>query len=126
MGLHTVLIVDDSSTSRMIIRRCFEMAGYTAEKFLFAASGREGLETAMKERDIGLIITDINMPEMDGPTFIRKLKEERGDRAIPVCVVSSIGDGTELRGLQAHDILGVVKKPVTPEKFRHLLGERYE
>lgn len=118
---HSVLIVDDSPTSRMIIQRCLEMTGIEVESFLYAENGIDGL-SVLDDNEVDLIITDINMPKMDGLTFIRLLKNKKETSNIPIVVTSSIADGsieTELNKLGIHTI---IKKPVSPEKVMRVLG----
>jgi two-component system chemotaxis response regulator CheY len=125
MNYGEVLIVDDSSTSRMIIQRCIEMAGLEVSGFLYAENGLDALK-ALKEAGggspIGVIVTDINMPKMDGATFLRLIKSDPGTQAIPTIVVSSVAAGeadSELLGLGA---AAVVKKPVSPAKMHQAFG----
>lgn len=122
MGWGEVLIVDDSSTSRMIIQRCMEMAGVEASGFCYAENGIDGIAAAKERGGIGLVITDINMPKMDGRTFARLLKSDPATRNLPLVIVSSIADASleaELLGLGA---IAIVKKPVSPAKLLEALG----
>ncbi len=72
-----VLIVDDSSTSRMIIQRCVQMAGIEVSEYLFAENGLDAFSALRSNAGIELIITDINMPKMDGRTFATLIMETR-------------------------------------------------
>ncbi len=117
MPIGEVLIVDDSSTSRMIIQRCIEMTGVETSGFRFAENGLEALASLKEQGPVGVIVTDINMPKMDGQTFLRLLKADPEVAAIPTIVVSSIASGdadAEILGLGA---AAVVKKPVSPAKL---------
>ena len=73
MKYENILIVDDSSTSRMIIKRCLEISGYNESTFLYAENGLEAL-SIIDNTKIDLILTDLNMPKMDGDNFIKKIK----------------------------------------------------
>jgi len=121
-GWGQVLIVDDSSTSRMIIQRCFEMAGIQAEGFAFAENGVDALAVLKERRDVGLVLTDINMPKMDGQTFARLVKKDAGTSSIHLVVVSSIADGALVDELKSLGVLAVIKKPVSPAKILEALG----
>lgn len=122
MPVGEVLIVDDSSTSRMIIRRCIEMAGVEVGSFLFAENGLDALATLKDKGGVSVIVTDINMPKMDGQTFIRVLKANPLTAAIPMIVVSSIASGDMDAELMALGATVVVKKPVSPAKMASAFG----
>lgn len=118
-----VLIVDDSSTSRMIIQRCMQMAGIEVTEYLFAENGLDAFSTLRANPGIELVITDINMPKMDGRTFATLLCGDAASNGIVVVIVSSIADSAleaELRGL---GVKAVVKKPVSPAKMLQAIGE---
>jgi two-component system chemotaxis sensor kinase CheA len=80
-----VLVVDDSLTTRMLERSILEAAGYDVE---VAASGEEALEKARDAR-YGLFLVDIEMPGMDGFTFIERTRADATLRSIPAILVSS-------------------------------------
>lgn len=118
----SVLIVDDSSTSRMIVQRCIEMAGVRVGSFLFAENGLDALSMLKANAAIDLVVTDLNMPKMDGRAFARMLKSDPSFSRLSLIVASSIADSdaeAELRGLGA---AAVVKKPVSPAKMMEALG----
>jgi CheY-like chemotaxis protein len=112
-----VLIVDDSSTSRMIIQRCIEMAGFVVDSFLFAENGLDAVSTVKDNPGLDLIITDINMPKMDGSTLVRLIKANAATSGISMVVVSSIARGEAEDELFALGVKAVIKKPVSPEKI---------
>lgn len=118
----TILIVDDSSTSRMIIQRCIEMSGFQVDMFLNAENGIDALTQLDGETTVDLIVSDINMPKMDGQTFVRLLKNKPVTAGIPVIITSSIADGTVESEMNKLGIHHVIKKPVSPEKIMHVLG----
>ncbi len=116
-----VLIVDDSPTSRMIIQRCVEMTGIEVDSFLYAENGIDGL-SIIDDNSVDLIFTDINMPKMDGQTFIRLLKNKPVTSKIPVIVTSSIADGSIEIEMKKLGITDIIKKPVSPEKIMRIFG----
>lgn len=118
---HAILIVDDSPTSRMIIQRCVEMSGITADAFVFAEDGLDALSTISDDRSIDLIFSDINMPKMDGQTFIKLMRSKPETSAIPVVITSSIADGSVETEMKKLGISAVIKKPVSPEKILKVL-----
>lgn len=122
MPVGEVLIVDDSSTSRMIIQRCIEMAGVEVGSFRFAENGLDALASLKEKGGVSVIVTDINMPKMDGQTFIRVLKANPATATIPMIVVSSIASGDMDAELIALGATVVVKKPVSPAKMAGAFG----
>ncbi len=117
-----VLIVDDSSTSRMIIERCIQMAGVPVAEFLHAENGLDALSSLKANGDIDLVVTDINMPKMDGRTFASLLRGDRATAGIALVVVSSIADSALEAELRSLGVASVVKKPVSPAKMLKALG----
>jgi len=119
---NAILIVDDSPTSRMIIQRCIEMSGITTKAFLFAENGIDALSLIGDNRNIDLVFSDINMPKMDGQTFIRLMRNKSETAGIPVVVTSSVADGSIEKEMNKLGITAIIKKPVSPEKIIHVLG----
>ncbi len=117
----TILIVDDSETSRMIIRKCFTMTGDEESTFLEAEDGIHALSTLMEFR-VDLVVTDLNMPRMDGMTLLRKLRKGDQTKAIPVVVISSMGNDHLDQELKDLAVTAVIRKPLTPSKVRDALG----
>ena len=121
-GYRMILIVDDSPTSRMIIQRCVEMSGVTAGSFVFAENGLDALSVMSDNGDIDLVFSDINMPKMDGQTFIKLMKSKPETSGIPVVITSSIADGSIESEMKKLGISAIIKKPVSPEKILTALG----
>jgi two-component system chemotaxis response regulator CheY len=80
-----VLIVDDSSTTRMFYRETLESAGFVVDE---AMNGLEGLEKTMLS-PFDLVIVDINMPKMDGLTFLNELRRHAEIGSLPAIVIST-------------------------------------
>jgi CheY-like chemotaxis protein len=119
-----VLIVDDSATSRMIIRRCMEMAGIEVAEYLFAENGIDAFRTLRSQAGIELMITDINMPKMDGKTLASMLKGDPVLASTTIVIVSSIADSFLESELRVLGVTTIVKKPVSPAKmFTAIRGE---
>jgi two-component system chemotaxis response regulator CheY len=117
-----VLIVDDSSTSRMIIQRCMQMAGIGVAEYLFAENGLDALASLRANEGIDMVITDINMPKMDGRTFTSLMKGDPATAGKTIVIVSSIADSALEAELRALGVESVVKKPVSPAKMLLALG----
>lgn len=86
MNNYTVLIVEDSVVVAKFLTIAFKGAGFKVKN---ASDGYEALEKAIKE-DIKLVVSDLNMPEMDGITLLKNLKENKDTKNIPVILISSI------------------------------------
>ncbi|MGA2588947.1 MAG: response regulator [Bryobacteraceae bacterium] len=123
-----ILIVDDSPVMRAFIRRIMLVSGIEAGEFLEASDGQEALDM-LRQQWVDVVLTDINMPGMDGEQFVRCLEADDLLRSVPVVVVST--DATEGR---MHQMLslgarGYVKKPFLPETLREelerVLGDAY-
>ena len=117
-----VLIVDDSSTSRMIIQRCVQMAGIEVSEYIFAENGLDACQALRANAGIELIITDINMPKMDGRTFATLMKGDPATAEKAIVIVSSIADSALEAELHAIGVKSIVKKPVSPAKMLQAIG----
>lgn len=115
-----VLIVDDSPAMRAFVRRVVEMSGFEASVFFEAGNGEEAIEVLDKDW-VDAILTDINMPKMNGEQFLRYVEADEHLRSIPVIVIST--DATEQRKTQMLSLgaRGYVKKPFSPEDLRQEL-----
>ena len=102
-----VLIVDDQFTVRELQRRILEGADYEA---VTAADGRQALEALNREPDIELVITDIEMPELDGLGLLGAIRADPARASLPVVIVSSRGSAEDrTRGAEAGADAYVVK-----------------
>jgi two-component system chemotaxis response regulator CheY len=115
-----VLIVDDSAAIRKILQRVLVQAEVPLGKVHEAADGVEALEK-LKTEKVGLILSDINMPNMDGIELLSKLKADDAYKAVPIVMVTT--EGSQARVLQALELgaAGYVKKPFTAEQIKEKL-----
>jgi two-component system, chemotaxis family, chemotaxis protein CheY len=111
--IHTILIADDSSTARMVTRRCLEIAGYHEAEFLSAKDGQEALEI-IKKQQVDLLVTDLNMPNMDGGVLLKFIKASPRFNELPVLVISSMGNQAKQEELLQHGAFAVLCKPISP------------
>ncbi|TFG59264.1 MAG: response regulator [Spirochaetales bacterium] len=122
MNFKDVLIVDDSATSRMIIKRCFDIAGFHDLRYHEAEDGLKAI-SKLDERSVDLVVTDLKMPKMDGNTFLKKLRLREEGKAMPVIIISSMGnDVLESQFLEA-GVMAIIRKPLSPSKLLEVLGE---
>ena len=119
---YRVLIVDDSPAMRAFIRRVIQLSGFDLSSCFEASNGSEALEVLTHEW-VDAILTDINMPVMDGEELLRRLSGNPMLNAIPVIVIST--DATENRiGRMLHlGARGYLTKPFLPEALRTQLEE---
>ncbi|MFQ5675210.1 MAG: response regulator, partial [bacterium] len=111
--IQNIIIADDSATARMIIRRCLEIAGFVEATFVEAEDGEVALNLA-KENKADLLITDLNMPNMDGFTLLKRVKASPRLNALPVLVISSASNEAIDKELIDGGAFAVLNKPVTP------------
>src|SRR5258708_27509904 len=116
-----VLIVDDSAAIRKILRRVLVQAELPLGKVHEANDGREALEK-MNAEHIGLVLADINMPNMDGIELLSSLKSTAGLKSVPVIMITT--EGSQDRVLQAINLGAAApgRKPSPPDQFHQKLG----
>jgi CheY-like chemotaxis protein len=103
-----VLVVEDSYTVRELQRSILEAAGYRVET---ARDGKDGLDRVADDDEIALVITDLDMPEMDGLELTRAIRAGGNRPSLPVVVVTSRGDDEDRRrGVEAGADAYIVKR----------------
>jgi two-component system chemotaxis response regulator CheY len=115
-----VLIVDDSTVMRAFIRRIMLLSGMETSEFLEAGNGDEALDVLRREW-VDVVLTDINMPGMDGEQLLRRLEADDLLKSVPVVVVSTDGTETRIDRMLSLGARGYVKKPFLPETLREEL-----
>jgi len=119
-----ILIIDDEADMQIYLKTLFRKAGYDTE---VAGNGEEALEK-IKQAAPDLITLDILMPKKSGLSFFKALREELGDRQVPVIVLSGLPGHREFFEDDAvPDPTAFVEKPIVPDSFlakaRGMLGE---
>lgn len=121
-----VIIADDSQTARMLIRRCLEIVGLGDAQFVEVNNGREAL-LELKTEGTDLLVTDLNMPVMDGELLLKWVKSSPKLCHLPVLVITSAGNAAKEAELLKLGAYGVLRKPVSPatlaQKLSPLLAE---
>ena len=114
----SVLVVDDSSTARRHISRVLTNLGIQQ-----ITTANNGVEAAKKlnEDYFDLVVTDYNMPEMDGEQLTRYIREHSSQRSIPVLMVTSEESGSRLSAVQQSGVSGICDKPFDPQVVRQLI-----
>lgn len=122
------MIVDDSPVMRAFVRRTVEVTGFEVSGYLEAGDGREALLKLRSSRadapseQIDLILTDINMPVMDGEGLLEELKRDAALSSIPVVVVSTDSTDQRMDKLMQLGARSYVRKPFPPEKLSEVLA----
>ena len=116
-----VLLVDDSSTMRKIIGRSLRQAGIAFDNIFEAGDGLEALEVLEKEQ-VDIVLSDINMPNMDGIAFLREKSSRDAIKDIPVLMISTETGEDIIGEAKSLGALGAIKKPFTPDKVNEVLG----
>jgi len=126
--INEILIIDDSSTVRMMIKKALEPLGINITE---ASDGKKGLEIALS-RPFDLFITDIDLPELSGVELSKKLKKNKRTRTTPILIVSDLNSDHDMsRGFDAGasgylskneintNLANLVKETIENSKFRH-------
>jgi len=108
-----ILAVDDSSSMRQMVAFTLKGAGYQVVE---AADGQEALNKA-KSQKFDLIITDVNMPIMDGITFIRHLRGEANYKFTPMLMLTTESSADKKAAGKAAGATGWIVKPFNPDQL---------
>ena len=117
----SLLIVDDSVTMRMIIKRALRAARLSFDTTDEAGNGKEALEK-LRAQTYDIMLCDINMPEMNGAELVKEVRQINACNDMKIIMVSTESDQEvidQLLGDGADDYIG---KPFTPEKFSDKLS----
>jgi two-component system chemotaxis response regulator CheY len=109
-----ILIVDDSPVMRAFIRKVVGLTGLDVGEICEAADGEEAL-TLLRRQWMDLVLTDINMPQMNGEELVRRMEADVLLRSVPVIVVSTDASENRVENLLALGAKGYVTKPFLPE-----------
>ena len=109
----TVLTIDDSRTMREMLNHALVQAGYTV---IQAVDGVEGLEV-LQANGADVVITDINMPKMNGYEVIRALRENPAHRTLPILVLTTESDADKRKIAREAGATGWMVKPFDPDRL---------
>ena len=116
-----VLIVDDSAAIRKILQRILLHTNVSLGTVLEAGNGVEALEL-LKSNKVGLILSDINMPKMDGLQLLGQLKANSDYRDVPVVMITTEGSQTKVMEAVTLGAAGYIRKPFTAEQIKEKLA----
>jgi len=109
-----ILAVDDSASVRQMQRFVLSGAGYDV---IDAIDGRDGLAQLEKSGAVNLILTDLNMPNLDGVGFIKAVRASNAHRLTPIVVISTESQQEKKQAARAAGATGWIVKPFTPEQL---------
>ena len=109
----TIMIVDDSASMRQVVSIALKSAGYDV------LEGRDGMDAISKltGQKVHLIISDVNMPNMDGITFVKEVKQMANYKFTPIIMLTTESDESRKREGQAAGAKAWVVKPFKPDQM---------
>jgi two-component system, chemotaxis family, chemotaxis protein CheY len=116
-----ILIVDDSAAIRKILQRVLGQANVPISQVFEAGDGLEALEV-LKSQNIGLVLSDINMPNMDGLQLLSQVRAVEQWKNVPFVMITT--EGSHAKVLEAVQLgaSGYVRKPFTPDQIKEKLA----
>jgi two-component system chemotaxis response regulator CheY len=115
-----VLVVDDSAAIRKILTRVLRQTGMAIQTIYEAGDGQEALSMMARHR-VDLVLSDINMPKMDGLQLLASLKASPQWRGIPVVMITTEGGETKVAEAVRLGAAGYVRKPFTADQIKEKL-----
>lgn len=116
-----LLIVDDSAAIRKILQRVLQQAEIPIGSVYEAGDGKEAL-TILQDKTVGLIFSDINMPNMDGLQFLSQLRATDTWKQVPVVMITTEGSQAKVMEAVQLGANGYVRKPFTPDQIKDKLA----
>ncbi len=120
-----IIIADDSETARMFIKRCLQIIGLGDAEIIETGDGKAALAAA-KAQPTDLLLTDLNMPVMDGETLVKWIKASPKLSDLPVVVITSAGNPAKEAHLLELGAYRVINKPVSPPIMMDALADFLE
>lgn len=111
------LIVDDSSVMRKIVERSLRQAGLDPLVVQEAGTGVEGLEI-LRTAKVDLILSDINMPSMDGLEFVRQIRAQNLAVGVPVVMITTESSEEHVKQAILAGARGYIRKPFTADQVK--------
>lgn len=116
----TILVVDDSKAILSIIRTVLDVAGY---EVLTAADGVEGMALLNSGKHVDIIVTDLNMPNMDGIEFIWEIRKLPNHVFTPICMLTTESEQSKLIEGESISIDAWIKKPIQPVHVLNIVSK---
>jgi two-component system chemotaxis response regulator CheY len=123
---YNILIVDDSFPMRAVIKKVIKASGFNIGELLEAGNGKQALQI-LNEQWLDLVLTDYNMPDMNGLELLKAMKASDTLADIPVIMVTTEGSNLRVEQFLNQGAVAYIKKPFTPEQIKshlnRILGE---
>ncbi len=116
-----VLIVDDSAAIRKILQRVLRQTEVPIGEIVEAGDGVEALET-LKCHQVGLVLSDINMPNMDGLQLLMQIRASADLKTVPVLMITTEGSQQKVMEAVSLSASGYIRKPFTAEQIKEKLA----
>ena len=110
----TILIVDDSASLRTVVKMALQRAGYEVVE---AGDGVQGLAALEATGKVHLIVSDVNMPNMDGITFVTQVKQHPRHKFVPVVMLTTEGQDAKKEQGRAAGAKAWIVKPFNPPQL---------
>ncbi len=117
-----ILIVDDSSAMRSIIKKTITMSGFDIGEIFEGENGEEAL-AILKDNWVDVILTDIHMPIMDGVSLMKVQMKDPVLSSIPAVFITTEGREDRVKEILVMGAKGYIRKPFKPEEIKKLLME---
>ncbi len=114
-----IMIVDDVTAIRQIVSKVFQDVGYQVTE---AAAGEEALDLAKIKR-VHLVITDVEMPGMNGLALIKALRELKTYRTTPILILARDASDENIKKAETLGASGFIEKPFTPERLLSVVNQ---
>lgn len=115
-----ILIVDDSASMRSVIKKVVKVSGFDVGKFFEASDGVEALKV-LQDDWVDLVLSDINMPNMNGLELIAKMAEDEIMKTIPAVMITTEGSEEKVKKSKMLGAAGYIKKPFMPKDIKTML-----
>jgi two-component system chemotaxis response regulator CheY len=115
-----LLIVDDSSSMRSVVKKIVGLSGVEVNQLLEADNGRRALEV-LNDNWVDAVILDINMPEMNGLELLKRMSEDPLMKNIPVVMMTTEASEAHMKTAFKLGAKGFIRKPFVPEELREML-----
>jgi len=119
---YNVLVVDDSLPMRGIVIKIIKASGFNVQQFFEASNGIEAL-TILSQKRLDLVLTDYNMPEMDGLELLDEMQKNEMFKSIPVVMITTEGSKQRLAEFLEKGAADYLKKPFAPEEIKQKLNQ---
>ncbi|MCE3226849.1 MAG: putative response regulator receiver protein [Bacteroidetes bacterium] len=114
----TILVIDDSESIREVITVGLQSSGYNVIKGI---NGADGLEQLRQSQGIDLVITDLNMPVMDGISFVKEVRKDANYRFLPIIVLTTESQETKKQEAREAGATAWIIKPFSKEKLVNVI-----